>query len=194
MKHMSKTIKYILTPFLLVLAFLLARETWDIAQAILFPRKPMTMWGNLEMYQWVAVGIGAYLVLKGLLAKNLVWMETFSHELTHTVVSLLTLRKMHDFRAGQGSGAIVTSGGGLSAVFVTLAPYCLPIFTYFFLMLRPLIAVDGLWIYDILLGVTIAFHAVCFISQTRNYQPDINQYPLVFSYSYIAPEWQNLSP
>lgn len=142
--------------------------------------------GNLEMYEWTAVGIVAFLLLKGLLRRNLEWMETFSHELTHTVVSLLTLRKVHQFKAGERTGEVTTSGGGLSEVFVSLAPYCLPIFTYLLLFIRPLVAKDGLWIFDILIGLTIAFHAVCFVTQTGNHQTDIKKYPLAFSYAYIA--------
>ena len=177
--------KYILTPFLLALILLLARESCHIFQAIFHPRPPMTMMGNLEMYEWTAVGIVAYLLLKGLLRKNLEWMETFSHELTHTIVSMLTLRKVHLFQAGEKTGAVTTSGGGFSEVLVSLAPYCLPIFTYLLLFLRPLVATDGMWIFDILLGLTIAFHTVCFSTQTGNHQTDINKYPLAFSYAYI---------
>lgn len=53
-------------------------------------------------------------------------------------------------------------------------------------MLRPLISTPGLWIYDILLGLTLAFHLVYIAHDTRNYQTDINQYPFFFSYSFIA--------
>ena len=67
-----------------------------------------------------------------------------------------------------------------------LAPYCLPIFTYMLLALRCLVQPEGLWIFDILVGSTIAFHVLCFVRQTGNHQTDINQYPLYFSYLYIV--------
>lgn len=34
--------------------------------------------------------------------------------------------------------------------------------------------------------MTLGFHIHCFRKQTGSYQPDINQYPLTFSYLYIA--------
>lgn len=209
MSKSANFIKYVFAILLVVLALLLAYETWGIVKAVVFPNPPMTMWGNLEMYEWTAIGAVAYLLLRGLVKhysnsrditflwglgrvrvswfdKNLRWFEVFTHELTHTVVSLLTFRKMSNFQAGERSGEIHTSGGSLSSIFVSLAPYCLPIYSYFLMMLRPIISTEGLWIYDILLGVTLAFHASCFASDTRNYQPDINQYPFFFSYSFIT--------
>lgn len=68
---------------------------------------------------------------------------------------------------------------------MALAPYCLPLWTYFILWLRPFINFQGRGIFDIVIGLTVAFHVLCFKSQTRNNQTDINQYPLLFSYSYI---------
>ena len=209
MSKSANGIKYIFGTLLFMLALLLAYETFRIVKAVIFPTPPMTMWGNLEMYQWTAVGALTYLVLRWLAKrnarsrditflgrlvrlrvswfyKNLQWFEVFTHELTHAVVSLLMLRKLSNFQAGERSGVIHTSGGSISGIFVSLAPYCLPIYSYFLLMLRPIIATDGLWIYDILLGVTLAFHFVYFSHDTRNYQTDINQYPYFFSYSFIA--------
>ncbi len=183
---MSKALKYVFIPLLALLLALQLRESVGIVKAIFFPTPPMTVTGNLDMYLWTAVGAVAYTLLRGLLRKNIVWLETFSHELTHIVVSLMLFRKIHSFRAGQGSGEVTTSGSDVSRVFVSLAPYCLPIFTYLLLFFRPLIKADSLYVYDILVGISIAFHAICFKTQTGNHQPDINRFPLFFSYLYIA--------
>lgn len=183
---MSKALKYVFIPLLALLLALQLRESVGIVKAIFFPTPPMTVSGNLDMYLWTAVGAVAYTLLRGLLRKNIVWLETFSHELTHIVVSLMLFRKIHSFRAGQGSGEVTTSGSDVSRVFVSLAPYCLPIFTYLLLFFRPLIKADSLYVYDILVGISIAFHAICFKTQTGNHQPDINRFPLFFSYLYIA--------
>lgn len=182
---MYKLFHWLWIPLLVVLLLLMIRESIIIVQAIFFPSPPMTMLGNLEMYQWTGIGIVIYVLARGLLRKNLSWLEVFSHELTHTVVSMMLFRKIHSFRAGDQSGEVSTSGSSYNRVFVTLAPYCLPIFTYFFLFFRPLIKADGFWLYDIFIGVTIGFHAICFKTQTGNYQPDIRSFPLPFSYLYI---------
>jgi hypothetical protein len=182
---MAKIFQWFWIPLLAVLLLLMVRESFIILHAIFAPTPPMTMIGNLEMYQWTGIGIVIYSLARGVMRKNLNWLEVFSHELTHTVVSIMLLRKVHSFRAGDRDGEVSTSGASSTRIFVTLAPYCLPIFTYFFLFFRPLIKSDGLWIYDIFLGVTIAFHAICFKTQTGNYQPDIRRFPLPFSYLYI---------
>ena len=183
---MSFSPKYLYVPLLAVLAVLLVRESVGIALAIFSPAPPMTVLGNLEMYQWTAVGILCYGVLRLFAAKNLQWLETFSHELTHTVVALMMMRRIDSFNAGRGKGNVSSSGSSSTGhCFIRLAPYCLPIFTYFFLFLRPLIKTEALWAYDILVGITIAFHAICFKSQTGSHQPDIRRYPLTFSYLFI---------
>lgn len=159
---------------------------WRVVSTIFFSHTSSAL-GNLLLYKWMAVGIIGYAVVHRFVTKNISWLETFSHELTHTVVALIFLRRVHSFNASEKSGQVSTSGdSGMSLVPMTLAPYCLPIFTYLALMLRCLIAGDALWIYDILLGVTVGFHFYCFKTQTGNHQTDINKYPLSFSYLYIG--------
>lgn len=182
---MPKIFQWLWIPLLIILLLLMIRESFIILSAIFAPVPPMTALGNLELYQWTAAGIVVYLLVKGFFRHNLKWLEVFSHELTHTVVSLMMLRRVHAFHASDQGGEVSTSGRSFTQTFVTLAPYCLPIFTYFFLFFRPLIKADGLWIYDIFVGVTIAFHAVCFKTQTGNHQPDIQRFPLLFAYLYI---------
>lgn len=141
----------------------------------------------LHWYLWVAVGFVAFIIPKGIFfSKNILWLETFSHELTHIVVAMMFFRKVHSFHAEEGTGVVYTSGqaSGMTAP-MSLAPYCLPIFTYLLLALRCLISANGMWIFDILIGVTIAFHVNCFKHQTGNHQTDINRYPILFSYLYI---------
>jgi hypothetical protein len=151
----------------------------------LFPKNRPWTW-NLPVYQWTGIGIVVFFVLARFFNRNLNWFATFSHELTHTVVSILLFRKIHSFQAGRGTGEISTSGNSNTLVFVDLAPYCLPIFTYFLLALRMMMVKDMLMYYDVLVGLSIGFHAYCFKSQTGSYQSDINKHPLYFSYLYIA--------
>ena len=138
------------------------------------------------MYKWTGIGIIAFFILSRLFNKNLKWFATFSHELTHTIVSLLLFRKIHSFSAGMGYGEIYTSGNERTLVFVDLAPYCLPIFTYLLLSIRMMLAKDMLMYYDIIIGFSIGFHLYCFRTQTGSYQTDINKHPLIFSYLYIS--------
>jgi len=180
-----KSAQYIISTVLLIVIFVLTGLVgWDIV-CYLFPKgRPLT-W-NLPVYQWTGMGIVAFLVLSRFFNRNLKWFTTFSHELTHTIVSLLMFREIHSFQAGRGTGEIYTSGNRNTLVFVDLAPYCLPIFTYLLLAIRMMMAKDMLMYYDVLVGLSIGFHAYCFRTQTGSYQTDINKHPLYFSYTYIA--------
>ena len=174
----------VFTALLVILFFLIVMVGYEII-IYLFPEgRPLT-W-NLPVYQWTGIGIVAFFVISRFFNKNLNWFSTFSHELTHTIVSIFLFRKIHSFQAGRGTGEISTSGNSNTLVFVDLAPYCLPIFTYFLLGLRMMLVKNMLMYYDILIGLSIGFHIYCFKTQTGNYQSDINKHPLYFSYLYIA--------
>lgn len=176
---------YIYGLILFFLLLLTGRVCYDVVDIILHPKNQIWTW-NLEMYKWTGVGVVAFFFLSRLINKNLKWFATFSHELTHTIVSLLLFRKIHSFSAGMGYGEIYTSGNERTLVFVDLAPYCLPIFTYLLLSIRMMLAKDMLMYYDIIIGFSIGFHLYCFRTQTGSYQTDINKHPLFFSYLYIV--------
>lgn len=159
---------------------------WKIF-SILFLNKNMSILGQLSLFKWAACGAVAYLVFKRFATKNITFFETFSHELTHIVVALMFFRKVHSFNANEGDGVVSTSGkNSIGLIPLALAPYCLPIFTYMLLFVRCLIGAEGLWVFDIFVGFSLAFHLGCFVHQTGNYQTDINQFPSYFSYLYIA--------
>ena len=158
---------------------------WQVLMIVLRPQG-ISVWRQLELYQWLALGMGLFILIKGMVRNNLTWLETFSHEFTHTIVALCFFRRIHSFNAGEGSGVIYTSGTDtISHVPVSLAPYCFPVFTYMLLAIRCLIVSQGLCVFDVLVGLTLALHVHCFLTQTGSYQTDINQFPLPFSYLYI---------
>lgn len=178
--------KYYLLSFLLVaLLLLMLPYAWELF-SILFLSPKIPVLSQLELYKWAFGGTVAAIAMGRFFDKNLSWLETFSHELTHIIVALFFFRKVHSFHAGEDSGVVYTSGTNRSTLIpMVLAPYCLPIFTYVLLAFRSLISVHGMWIFDIFVGGSLAFHIHCFWRQTGSYQPDINQYPLFFSYLYI---------
>lgn len=123
------------------------------------------------------------------LSRNESWAQTFSHELSHTVVGMMFLQKIHSFKAEEDTGEISHSGKGYGRIFITLAPYCLPIYTYAFILLRLTAASNMLYIFDILIGFTLAFHIICFWKQTRPYQTDIQRFGNLRSYLFIVAFW-----
>jgi hypothetical protein len=177
---MKTILNILLFPFLLVCLALAAIEF-----------SPILAWAfkHIAIYKWFGVGMGAYILLKLLpfSKKNEGFIQTFSHELTHAVVGLMFGQKIHSFTATNGKGGeIYHSGNRFGGIFISLAPYCFPIFTYAFLLLRIIGASKQLMWFDIFIGFTLAFHIVCFATQTRNYQTDIQQHGYLKSYLFIA--------
>lgn len=169
---------------LVLLAFsgLLVYEGWSVV---------LRFFDIIGRFKWIGVGIVGFAIFHHFVKKNRDFFETFSHEMTHGVVALLCFREITSFQANKKDGVIWTRGGRWSEPFVSLAPYCFPLFTYIMLLLwslvatRSLVATGALFALDIIVGITIAFHFFCFKSQTGKYQPDINKFPLWFSYIYI---------
>lgn len=179
-------VRFMSIVLLAALAVLLARLLWlDAAQIAAAPVSMVVEYaivGACMMLYWLV----RWLIRRSHSGKqNLNWFETFSHELTHTVVSLLTFREVYSFNAGKQTGKISSSGGEFTLFLTSMAPYCLPIYTYFFLLFRPIIRDEFMWLIDVLIGASVGFHVVCFATQTRSYQTDINRYPLALSYTYI---------
>lgn len=182
---MKKTTYFISMVMLSILVLLTIPYAVKIIGIIIFPQR-IDLIKQLAIFQWVGVGILTFAIIHAVVKKNMTWLEIFSHELTHIVVAFMFFRRVHSFHAEEGSGVVYTSGEheyGLAPM--ALAPYCLPIFTYILLSLRCLMDFHGMWIYDVLIGMSICFHFFCFKNQTGSYQTDINQFPLPFSYLYI---------
>ncbi|MDE6276916.1 MAG: hypothetical protein K2M06_02290 [Muribaculaceae bacterium] len=142
-------------------------------------------------YLWFGAGALGYVLLRQLriFSKNEEWLQVFSHELAHTVVSILFFQKINSFSADSKAGRVSYSGSGVGDLFISLAPYCLPLATYILLALRLLSASESLYIYDILIGFTAAFYVMCFVAQTGLYQSDIREQGSVRGMMFIIAAW-----
>lgn len=114
---------------------------------------------------------------------NMQWMRVFSHELIHVFVSLLSLKKINSMEATQFDGGKVTFFGK-SNLLISLAPYSFPLFTIILLLLRPLIKTIFLFYFNILIGLTYAFHLHTFYLQINKNQPDFQDQGVFQSYSF----------
>jgi len=133
---------------------------------------------NLQVYQWLLYGMAIYFIIRKLnmLSRNEQWLQTTSHEMTHAVVGIMFFHKIHSLQADEEYGEVQHSGQRFGSIFISLSPYCLPIFTFALLLLRIMAANKMLYVFDLLLGFSLAFHIVCFASQTRLNQPDIKMH------------------
>lgn len=183
---MSKKVYYlwmvvlvvVLLPTLPYLCKLMGCLTWKSRVPIL---------NQISIYTWLAVGMFAYFLISRFVKNNLMWFKTFSHELTHAFFAFICNSRMQSFQATSEQGGVVHMSGQtcVTRIIISLAPYCFPVYTYLLLSIRWMLKSYGLWFFDIVIGLTVGFHVSCFVTQTSKMQPDINQYPLSFSYLYI---------
>lgn len=171
---------------MVVLAILMLPYAYDVVR-ILFCKPGVSLFRQLAIYKWAALGAGVYVATYPTLKKNITFVETFAHESIHTFFAFLFGRRIVAFSAGRGMGEIVHSGtDAYSLLPIALAPYCFPLATWLLLPWRCFIIEDMRWCFDILVGITLAFHITCYVKQTRINQTDINRYPLLFAFAYIA--------
>jgi len=138
-----------------------------------------------SVYFPFVIGFFVYLIFAKLIVrKNITFLQTFTHELTHALVGLLFFRKIHYFHArGSGTGEILHSG--TSNVFIALAPYCFPIYTFGLLLFRLLISDSSLRAFDIVVGMSAAFHFIAIKNDIGTYQTDIQRNGVIYSYLFI---------
>lgn len=175
--------KYLSYPILIICVLLAALELWPALKYA---------FGHFSVYMWLLCGIGAYIVISRLpfYRKNVEFYQTTVHELTHMIVSVLFLQKIHSLHVDENGGYIQRSGRfNFPNIFIGLAPYCFPVITYVFLFLRLFIASRMLAVFDVLIGVSLAFHVACFAIQTRPYQTDIQNSGYLRSYLFILFFW-----
>ncbi len=146
-------------------------------------------------YLYFLLGGALMFVIDRFTYRNNKMMKTFHHESTHMLVSLLTFRKVLMLKVEPDSGAVASAGSKRMLEAVSLSPYCFPLFAYVVMIFGYFFGRDMVNIYAVILGAAYAFHLLCikddFVSLKvlGRHQTDINQYPLLFSYSYILSFW-----
>lgn len=115
--------------------------------------------------------------------------KLFRMNLSHTIVGLMFFQRIHSFYAEENQGVVWRSGIPIGDIFIGLAPYCLPLFTYALLLLRIIGANKMLYVFDLFIGFTLAFHLVCFWKQTSIYQTDIQQQGYARAFLFIVVAW-----
>lgn len=124
---------------------------------------------------FIAYGLFALTLVVFRISHNLNWFMKFTHELTHTLVALLFLKKINEFVVRGRECYVNYKVGkfGVGYLPITLSPYCIPIYTFMVFPFR--FAGDAYYmvIFDALIAFTYAFHLHSFIKQTRFTQSDI---------------------
>ena len=133
-------------------------------------------WKRLPLHYYLLMGFISFfaLFLIPRMRKNVQWLMKFSHEFTHLAFAILFFRKIHRFNVDNKDSHVSFSNGWFGYMPITLSPYCIPLFTLTLLPWR--FTSDKavfLYVIDVLIGLTYAFHVCCWIKQTRLHQSDI---------------------
>lgn len=177
-----KVLRILFYPIVIVLLFLSVVEFLPVA---------MGVYDHLKAYQWLIYGFAAYFIFRQLkvYARNEEWLQTLSHESSHAVVSMMFLHKIHSLNTTDDRGGVIFHSGRVGNLFISLAPYCLPVLTYVMMFLRLLGDAQMFYIFDIIIGFTLGFYVLCFIRQTRPYQTDIINVGYLRSTLFILTAW-----
>lgn len=151
---------------------------------------------NYERYIFFIVGCLIMFVVDKYTSTNNQWLKTYHHENTHLLFNLITFRQILMLRVDADGGLVSSMGRSkwmLEAV--SLSPYCFPLAAYIVMGFGYFFANDMSSVYALILGIAYFFHLLCIKSDFGEWplmgrgQPDINQYPLSFSYLYIFSFW-----
>ena len=151
-----------------------------LRQAYLFVRAEITF----ERIVWFLVGMACYLLVYALFFhgnQEYAFIETFSHELAHAIVSMALFQMPQSFTVDPKSRKAVVVTHSRSP-FMFLAPYYLPLFTIPFLVLKPIVLPQFHCLVDFFIGFTLCFHYVIFLKDFRLRQTDITEPGTVFSF------------
>lgn len=148
-------------------------------------------WEAAGSYMGLFAGFVAYAFFLLFLAfprvrHNLNWFMNFTHELTHTLVAVIFLAKIREFVVKDRECYVSYQSGPVGYVPITLAPYCIPIYTLMIFPFRFVGDSHYMLVFDVLIAFTYAFHVHSFIKQTRYTQSDIEGCGLALSTTFIT--------
>lgn len=135
---------------------------------------------------FAAYGIFLFTMIIPRMRHNLNWFMKFTHELTHTLVAVFFFAKIREFVVKDRECYVNYKAGPIGYVPITLAPYCIPIYTFMLFPFRFAGDSHFMIIFDALIAFTYAFHVHSFIKQTRYTQTDIEGCGHALSTTFIA--------
>ena len=150
-------------------------------------------WRHAGNYVGLFAGFIAYIIFAVVLnilriSHNLKWSMKFTHELTHTLMAFLFFKRITEFVVkGKECYANYKLGEfGIGYTPITLAPYCIPIYTIMIFPFRFAGDAHYMIIFDALIAFTYAFHIHLFIKQTRLTQSDIQNCGVAKSVTFLS--------
>lgn len=124
---------------------------------------------------------GVYFLIHFLLYKP-VLSHVMAHELTHALAAVLMGGKVTSIHASTTGGTTVVNK---SHIFISLAPYVFPLYTFGALGLYAIAAPSLKIVFLGLIGFTYAFHLALTVYSLSHHQPDLKEGGVVFSLIFI---------
>lgn len=169
----------------LVLGLLLLPLT--LATLWRLPAALLSLQGRMSSLVLIISGVLAYALIEALFQRPM-RAYVFGHELTHALAAMAMGGKVHSFKVSEKGGSVSLSKTNF---FVALAPYCVPIYTIFALLIHwilkkfyPFPHLGTLFL--ALVGMTLAFHASLTLYAVRQDQPDLKKSGTFFSVVFIV--------
>ena len=103
--------------------------------------------------------------------------ETFEHELTHTVFSLLTFNPVREFMATGKRGGYMSHGGSENWL-IPISPYFFPTLSVPVMLIMLVLEGDEIDVANVVLGVTVAYHISSTYKETRRNYSHKGAHPL----------------
>ena len=135
---------------------------------------------------FAAYALFMFFLISPKIRHNLNWFMHFTHELTHTFVALLFFRRIEEFLVSRRDCHVKYQKSRIGYVPITLSPYCIPIYTFMLFPFRYFGAPQYMFVFDLMIAFTYAFHIHSFIKYTRYTQSDIEGCGLVRSTAFIS--------
>ena len=135
---------------------------------------------------FAAYALFMFFLISPKIRHNLNWFMHFTHELTHTLVALLFFRRIEEFLVSRRDCHVKYQKSRIGYVPITLSPYCIPIYTFMLFPFRYFGAPQYMFVFDVMIAFTYAFHIHSFIKYTRYTQSDIEGCGLVRSTAFIS--------
>ena len=177
----------------LALLFLGVLITSLFKNAIFMSSRSGLDWHYTGNYLGLAAGALSYILITVVLRKlrgghNLDWFMKFTHELTHTLAVVALFGKISEFvvRGYECYVRYRVNRWGIGELSISLAPYCIPIYTFMLFPFRLARDADYMILFDALIGLSYAFHVHTFIKQMRLSQSDIEHCGIARSMVYIS--------
>ena len=135
---------------------------------------------------FAAYALFMFFLISPKIRHNLNWFMHFTHELTHTLVALLFFRRIEEFLVSRRDCHVKYQKSRIGYVPITLSPYCIPIYTFMLFPFRYFGAPQYMFVFDVMIAFTYAFHIHTFIKYTRYTQSDIEGCGLIRSTAFIS--------